>query len=308
MIRNEAAGGGVAGAATNGEANATFCATFCAAPAPCCQPVSTTLLDLLVVRPLCHYMLLSMATTAAFRRTLSCAVQPISTISLDLLDVRAVMHAPVVTLREQMQLGDIRWVQGRLLGGSWGAAGHQFGRQVFARMAAGGSRFGREQMQLGQHMWARLGEEIGSHQCVHAGGEAGTMMGRCHCSAPGTMHDACRGRCRGTLSAGTHAQRGLPCRRIDCRDVLRKTRHNGFPVVRDTPQVRAGRGLEVCACASAELEHTQECPPCAPHAKRCAVARASALGSRHAHLPPPPAPPMSAALPACRAACAWGCW
>ncbi|KAL4443355.1 hypothetical protein ABPG75_011092 [Micractinium tetrahymenae] len=33
---------------------------------------------------------------------------PISTMSLDLLEVRSVMHAPVVTLREQMRLGDIR--------------------------------------------------------------------------------------------------------------------------------------------------------------------------------------------------------
>lgn len=34
--------------------------------------------------------------------------QPISAMSLDLLEVRSVMHAPVVTLREQMRLGDIR--------------------------------------------------------------------------------------------------------------------------------------------------------------------------------------------------------
>ncbi|KAL4429222.1 hypothetical protein ABPG77_010201, partial [Micractinium sp. CCAP 211/92] len=33
---------------------------------------------------------------------------PISTMSLDLLEVRSVMHSPVVTLREQMRLGDIR--------------------------------------------------------------------------------------------------------------------------------------------------------------------------------------------------------
>lgn len=35
-------------------------------------------------------------------------VQPHSTISLDLVEVRYVMAAPVVTLREQMRLGDVR--------------------------------------------------------------------------------------------------------------------------------------------------------------------------------------------------------
>jgi hypothetical protein len=34
--------------------------------------------------------------------------QPHSTISLDLVEVRYVMAAPVVTLREQMRLGDVR--------------------------------------------------------------------------------------------------------------------------------------------------------------------------------------------------------
>ena len=37
-------------------------------------------------------------------------LQPASTMSLDLVEVRFVMHAPVVTLREQMRLGDVRWV------------------------------------------------------------------------------------------------------------------------------------------------------------------------------------------------------
>ena len=35
-------------------------------------------------------------------------MQPVSIISLDLVDVRYAMHSPVVTLREQMRLGDVR--------------------------------------------------------------------------------------------------------------------------------------------------------------------------------------------------------
>lgn len=46
--------------------------------------------------------------------SLSCSLappsrlQPASLMSLDLVDVRYAMHAPVVTLREQMRLGDVR--------------------------------------------------------------------------------------------------------------------------------------------------------------------------------------------------------
>ena len=55
--------------------------------------------------------------------------------SLDLVEVRFVMHAPVVTLREQMRLGDVRWALPAQLAG-WQGGGRAVGGQVLDRLGA----------------------------------------------------------------------------------------------------------------------------------------------------------------------------
>ena len=90
------------------------------------------------------------------------------------------------------------------------------------------------------------GRQVGAAACGRRGGSLSWQAGRLAGLGAGYAARAASapqlaGVClaRGRLPACRRAQQGHAARPgLACRDVLRKTRHNGFPVVRDTPQVR----------------------------------------------------------------------
>lgn len=154
--------------------------------------------------------------------------QPVSTMDLDLLEVRSVMHAPVVTLREQMRLGDIRCGVGR----------DGVGRGGAATQSASRGRGGLVSQQTACAITALRASQRAASEASEGGVRRAVGLRG--------LHDFCATQAARPLRSPPPPACDRAVRAGPRRDVLRKTRHNGFPVVRDTPQVRVRPGTSPC--------------------------------------------------------------